>query len=175
MMSKLNYLLAMLIVSVLHTGAFRAFGVRQLFAPFKQGGMGLLKPLHTRKCSAINAATESNPFTDIKEKFAPEILFRELFAPPYLDIQSLGWKLAYEGVLVNIGFLLTLLLLGPNSHVDIIFDKPGMTLALLVALPLVCGSLLLDTLPFRPFDKISRETRFMALRLFGRSSDPWYA
>jgi hypothetical protein len=99
--------------------------------------------------------------TEIKE-FKPMTL-PKIFLPPSVDVYSIGLTLFGQGILINLGFLVSAIyqFLGDNSIGigGISFDKDSMTTAIRFALPLIISGFIFDRLPLQVAKEISRDTR----------------
>lgn len=142
------------------------------------------RPLLSTKRDTGNSNTKSTGPTgmvripqkvgDEKSNPRTQLSLREVFTPPYADGYSIALTLAGQGLLVNLGFMASIVYGFFDSRsigLDTFsFDNQSMTMATMFAMPLIILGFIIDQLPISPFKEIARDTRIFVLRLLGRNS-----
>ncbi|KAJ1414035.1 hypothetical protein B484DRAFT_167357 [Ochromonadaceae sp. CCMP2298] len=131
----------------------------------------------TRRMAVIDDKSEEGRYVKIDDPLK-NFNFEEAISPLKIDRSSVLFLLSIQAILLAttavVGDFLHIL---PSPIYAISgfpsFDAQGMVLALQFTIPMIVGGLVLDNLPYRPFQAIRRDTRILLLRLFGRTTPSW--
>lgn len=100
-----------------------------------------------------------------------DISLREYMTPQYVDKNAVLWILAGQGLVLNIGVILSVLGgFDPRDVSFFSFDSNSMMMASFYAAILIAFGQILDRLPFSACKSIALDTRVFALRVLGRST-----
>jgi uncharacterized protein len=102
---------------------------------------------------------------------AISINLREFLSPPYLDRNYLGWLLAGQGLVLNVGIFADFLAgMNPIQSFTYSFDKESMSYASVYAMLIILFGQVLDNAPLKVCRDIAMDTRVFVLRIIGRST-----
>lgn len=111
--------------------------------------------------------TKTN-YADVSEV---QISLKEYLSPPFIDIQAIGYILAGQGLILNLGFLYGFFGgFDKNAIFLFSFDKESMTLALQYSIALIVIGQIIDRLPIKFFQNLALDTRVFVLRIIGRQT-----